>query len=196
MLALAFHYLNALWSIYVRRSMRLNAWEGWQLGLGLCIAPVLILDVAGTRIAETVFEAVPGYNYVLLAQWVFFPWLGVLQAVGLVIVWLHAAIGLHYWLRTKPWYASWQPLFVVVALLLPTLSLAGFVAGGSRVARAAEDPDFAKSVIADANVDSKTAAGINRITSVGLGVYVALLALPFAGRVHAPCCSGAVVRHG
>jgi succinate dehydrogenase/fumarate reductase cytochrome b subunit len=52
--ALLIHYLNALWSIYVRRYLRLSRWEGWQLGLGLCIPLLLMLHVAGTRVAESV----------------------------------------------------------------------------------------------------------------------------------------------
>src|SRR5579863_642816 len=39
--ALLAHYLNALWSIYVRHTLRLSRWELWQLGLGLCI-PLLL----------------------------------------------------------------------------------------------------------------------------------------------------------
>src|SRR4051812_42281776 len=35
--ALLTHYLNALWSIYVRRYLRLLRWEWWQLCLGICI---------------------------------------------------------------------------------------------------------------------------------------------------------------
>src|ERR1700734_4309108 len=36
------HFSNALWSIYVRRSLRLNRWELTQLCLGLCIPPLLM----------------------------------------------------------------------------------------------------------------------------------------------------------
>ena len=179
--ALAIHYLNALWSIYVRRSLRLTPWEGLQLGLGLCIPPTIMLHVAGTRVAELAFDAVPTYNFVLLAQFST-PWLLILQVVGVLTVWVHAAIGIHFWLRTKRWYPAWQPLFVAIALLLPTLSLAGFVAGGNQVVRAAEDPAFVKTVIADANVDRAAVAGIYRLTAIGLAAHVALLTLPFAGR--------------
>jgi adenylate cyclase len=35
--ALLVHYANALWSIHLRRSMRLSHWEWAQLSLGLCI---------------------------------------------------------------------------------------------------------------------------------------------------------------
>src|ERR1700676_2549548 len=48
------HYSNALWAIYVRRSLRLSRWEWWQLALGLCIPVLLVGHVVGTRIAESV----------------------------------------------------------------------------------------------------------------------------------------------
>ena len=46
------HYANALWSIYVRRSLRLSRWEWWQLAFGLCIPVLLMGHVVSTRIAE------------------------------------------------------------------------------------------------------------------------------------------------
>ena len=36
------HYVNALWSVYERRYLRLSRWEWWQLSLGLCIPPLLM----------------------------------------------------------------------------------------------------------------------------------------------------------
>src|SRR5580658_9384981 len=42
-LAILTHCVNALWSIYVRRSLHLVRWEWWQLGLGLCIPLLLML---------------------------------------------------------------------------------------------------------------------------------------------------------
>ena len=47
--ALLAHYSNALWSIYVRRHLRLSRWEWWQLGLGLCIPLLLMFHLIGTR---------------------------------------------------------------------------------------------------------------------------------------------------
>ena len=74
--ALLVHYLNALWSIYVRRSLRLSRWELWQLGLGLCIPLLLMLHVTSTRIAEGLLGATSHYSSVLVVQWVLSPWLG------------------------------------------------------------------------------------------------------------------------
>src|ERR1700738_1824488 len=80
--ALLIHYLNALWSIYVRHYLRLSRWEGWQLGLGLCIPLLLMLHVAGTRVAESVLGVSGHYSSVLLMQWRLSPWLAILPAAG------------------------------------------------------------------------------------------------------------------
>jgi len=104
--ALLAHYSNALWSIYVRRSLRLSRWECWQLGLGLCIPLLLMLHVVGTRIAEGALGVTSRYSSVLLVQWQLSPWLGVLQVGAVLTVWIHAGIGVHFWLRTKTWYAG------------------------------------------------------------------------------------------
>jgi adenylate cyclase len=106
--ALIVHYLNALWSIYVRRYLRLARWEWWQLGLGLCIPVLLMLHVVSTRIAESMLGVHGDYSTILIIQWQMSPWLGVLQVAALLTVWIHACIGIHFWLRTKPWYPTWQ----------------------------------------------------------------------------------------
>ena len=47
-IALLTHFLNALWSIYVRRSLRLSRWEWAQITLGLAIVPLMIRHVVTT----------------------------------------------------------------------------------------------------------------------------------------------------
>jgi adenylate cyclase len=180
--AAAVHYLNALWSIFVRRYLRLTTWEWWQLGLGLCIPPLLMLHVAGTRIAESFYDVVPSYDYVLLAQWLGPPWHPVLQAAAVLTVWTHACIGIHFWLRTKPWYAPWQPLFVIVGLMVPTLALAGYVSGGNQVVRAAKDREYLLAAIKASNATREAAASVYQIVYIGLAAHAFLVLLPFAGR--------------
>ncbi|MEA3191741.1 MAG: adenylate cyclase, partial [Betaproteobacteria bacterium] len=75
------HYANALWSIYERRSLRLNTWEWAQLGLGLCIPALFALHIASTRLAEATMGIDTGYGYVLVEYWVVAPYVAVLQAV-------------------------------------------------------------------------------------------------------------------
>jgi adenylate cyclase len=180
--ALIVHYLNALWSIYVRRYLRLARWEWWQLGLGLCIPALLMLHVVSTRIAESMLGAHSYYRTVLIIQWLLSPWLGVLQVAALLTVWIHACIGIHFWLRTKPWYPSWQAFFAGFGLLLPTLALAGYVTAGNQVLREAKDPNYAKLSLEESNLTAETRAQIGRIARIGWSIHVALVLLPFAGR--------------
>ena len=177
------HYSNALWSIYIRRSLRLTRWEWAQLSLGLCIPLLLTFHVVATRIAESVLDVTSYYNTVFIVQWLMFPWLGAVQMLAVITVWTHACIGIHYWLRTKPWYADWRPLFFGFGLLLPTLALAGFVTGGNQVLREAKnDPGFASSSLDDSNLTDQAVAEIDRMTRIGWGVLFGLVLLPFAGR--------------
>jgi adenylate cyclase len=181
--AFLIHYSNALWSIYIRRSLRLTRWEWGQLSLGLSIPVLLTFHVVATRIAEEVLDVTTYYNTVFIVQWLMFPWLGAIQMLAVVTVWGHACIGIHYWLRTKPWYATWRPLFFSFGLLLPTLALAGYVTGGNQVLREARaDPDFASSSLDDSNLTAATRAEINHMVYIGWGLCLGFALLPFAGR--------------
>lgn len=180
--ALLAHYSNALWSIYARRHLRFSRWEWWQLSLGLCIPLLLMFHVIGTRVAEGLLGVTSHYSSVLLVQWQLSPWLGVLQVTAVLTVWTHACIGVHFWLRTKTWYARWRPLFVGVGLLLPTLALSGYVTAGNQVLRAAENPNYAKLSLQASNLTDQKRTEIGRIARVGSAIYLALTLLPFAGR--------------
>ena len=94
--ALAVHFLNALWSIYIRRHLRLPIWELAQLLLGLLIPPLLMLHVAGTKISDRFLGTASDYRSVLTIQWVITPWLVYLQLAAVLTVWMHACIGLHF----------------------------------------------------------------------------------------------------
>jgi adenylate cyclase len=181
--ALLAHYANALWAIFQRRTLRLAPWEAWQVGLGLCIPLLLMLHVTSTRIAESLVNATSGhYDSVLVVQWVLSPWLAILQTAALLTAWVHASIGIHFWLRTKPWYARWWPLFVGAALLLPSVALCGYVSAGNQVLRAAQDPNYAASSLARSGLTQQKLAEIARTARIGSIAYLALVAVPFVGR--------------
>jgi adenylate cyclase len=146
--ALSLHMGLALRALYRRRRLRMPAWEATQLILGFAIPPLLVLHVLGTRFAHEVLGVEDSYIYTLLFYFVFSPALGVKQVVVLLVAWLHACIGLHFWLRIRPWYAAAQPYGFAAALLLPAFSLAGFLAGGREVARLAADPDWLAAALA------------------------------------------------
>ena len=180
--ALAAHVLNALWSVYVRRHLRLPAWELAQLSLGLSIPPLLMLHIVGTKISDRFLGTASAYHSVLILQWVATPWLVYLQFAAVLTVWTHACVGLHFWLRTKRWYPAWRPALGALGVLIPSLALAGYVAGGNQVRREAQTPGFVASVFADARETRTTIAQVWHMAFVGLSIYAGLILLPFAGR--------------
>ena len=180
--ALAVHLTNALWSIFIRRYLRMPLWEWAQLGLGLFIPPMIMMHVIGTKISDMYLGTSSGYLSVLTRNWVMSPWLAGLQIIAVLVIWLHACIGLHFWLRTTRWYAPIQPALAGAALLLPALAIAGFVAGGSEVVRRAQDPAFIESVVQHAHATPEKTARGRWISLIVFGGYLALVALPFAGR--------------
>ena len=102
--------------------------------LGFSIPFLLTEHVLQTRVADTFYGAHYGYYATLL--YTFFvadPLRGGLQFTVLVIAWIHAMIGLRFWLRLKPWYERWQPILYAFALLMPTFAILGFLEGGSQV---------------------------------------------------------------
>ena len=180
--ALLVHYLNALWSIYVRRHLRLPRWEWAQLALGLAIPLLLTLHVASTKIADEFLGSSNDYTSVLVRHWVVAPWTAWLQVAALLTVWTHASIGIHFWLRTKKWYPDWRPIIGAFALLIPALAIAGYISGGNQVLREAARPGFVEAALANARITSALAADTVRLAALGLSLHVGLVLLAFAGR--------------
>ena len=185
LLAAAFlvHYVNALWSVYVRRSLRMPFWELAQLALGFAIPFLLTLHVTATRAAELAFDVHTSYASTLLTFWYGAPWIGFMQTVALLVVWGHAVIGVHFWLRTKPWYRDWVVGLRAFAVLLPTLALAGFVASGNQALREVEnDPDYVTQTYERTNATPEKVAAVYQITRIALGIHVGLIVLVFGAR--------------
>jgi adenylate cyclase len=140
------HYLLALWALYQRRSLHLRAAELAQLILGFAIPLLLVRHVVMTRVSDTFFHTDVGYETYLL--WVYFvrsPQLLFLQLPALVVAWAHAMIGLHFWLRVRPWYERVRAIALIVAVLVPVLSLLGTVEAGRAVMTLAQAPGWSGS---------------------------------------------------
>lgn len=129
-IAMFTHVALALWKTVRRRTWRMSGWEAVQLCLGLLIPYVLIKHIIVTRGATMQFGSAIGYKYELFSLW---PGNALLQSGLLVIVWLHGCIGLHYWLRMKPWYARTRTTLACLALLIPVLALTGWISEARRV---------------------------------------------------------------
>lgn len=182
--AIVLHIGLALHALYRRRRLKMPAWQAVQMVLGLAIPPLLLLHVLSTRFAHEILGVDDNYVIVILSIFVFKPIVGVKQVAVLLIAWLHACIGLHFWLRIRPWYAAVQPYAFAAALLLPALSLVGFLAAGREVARLAADPDWLAATLTRARVpDAAAVAQILDLESRALLAMAVLLGLVLLARV-------------
>ncbi len=178
--ALIVHALLGLWSLYERRTLRMPLWQATQAALGLCIPPLLLGHVLGTRVAYALFGTEASYTRILLGLWHLSPEVGLRQAVTLLVVWIHGCMGIHFWLRFRPWYPRAAiPLFGA-ALLVPVLALLGFVEGGREVARLAAAPAWIAETLRAAHAPGPTEraalAGLQRtILNVYGGALAAVL---------------------
>jgi adenylate cyclase len=182
--ALISHALLALWFLYERRTLRMPLWQATQAALGLCIPPLLLGHVVGTRLAYTLFGTEGSYTRVLLGLWYLSPEVGLRQAVTLVLVWIHGCMGLHFWLRFRPWYPRATPLLLSAAVLVPVLALLGFVEGGREVARLAAQPGWVADTLRAARAPGPPErATLGRAQRTVLDVYAGALGAVLLGRV-------------
>jgi adenylate cyclase len=124
--AAAVHISLGLWKLVRRRTWRMAPWEAAQIALGLAIPFLVAAHVATTRLHSSLNGGEDAYNVVLRAIW---PDVALKQNLLLLIVWVHAMIGFHFWLRLKPWYEAWSPVLLGAAVLVPTLAMTGWIEG-------------------------------------------------------------------
>ncbi len=134
------HMSLGFWALYERRDFRWTRIEASQLALGLTIPFLLADHVIGTRVAASLFGTDKGYAQVLYKFWVGSPGSGALQTILLLIVWVHGCIGVHSWLRLKPFYPRAKNLLLSFAVLLPALALLGYYQGGRHIMQLAQAP--------------------------------------------------------
>ena len=177
--SLVVHALLAFWSLYRRRHLRMPAWEAAQLVLGLAIPPLLVSHIVGTRLAHTLFDVTDSYARTVLVLWHLDPWAGARQTLVLVVAWAHGCLGIHFWLRLRPWYGRAALTLYSVALLLPALALLGFAAGGREAEVLAKTPGFTESVIGTSAAEREA---LGRVTERLRGGYLLALAAVLVAR--------------
>ena len=143
-LSLAVHVALALWALYRRRTWRgMRRAEVLQLIFGFTVPPLLAGHILATRGLHELYDLEDSYAFVINSIWIVSPFYGVQQTLVVILAWVHGCIGLHYWLRLKPWYRPVMPWAFGAALLLPVLALLGFAAAGREVGRLLLDPRWA-----------------------------------------------------
>ncbi|MCB1971583.1 MAG: adenylate/guanylate cyclase domain-containing protein [Geminicoccaceae bacterium] len=134
--ALFVHVGATLTGLARRRSLLLPAWQLAQIGLGLAIPFLLVIHILSTRGMDFVHGVRVNYY---LELWLLWPGLAVRQIILVLLVWLHGCLGIHYWLRSRSFYRPLRPWLLALAVLLPTLSITGFISGGRDIHRAVSE---------------------------------------------------------
>jgi adenylate cyclase len=141
--AATIHFLLGLWALYQRRHFRYTAIEVTQLIFGLSIPLLLASHFGIARLGGVMFDRnPPNYAGVLVAYWSLRPYMIAVQFVLLTVAWIHACIGLYFWLRLKPFFRWAGPLLLAVAVLLPPLAMTGTHRGGHEAVELAAQPQW------------------------------------------------------
>lgn len=181
--AAAIHGGLGLWALYQRREFRWKAIEPLQLVLGLSIPALVVAHVVGARLSMTLFGHQKLYPQILHGLWsgpAAKFW--VLMSV-LVIAWVHGCIGLHFWLRLKPFYRRVAPVLLAVAVLVPTLAMLGVYQGGRAIATESASPEWQAENLSARNLGSPAEQRrLDRIGVALLGSYLALVGLVLLAR--------------
>jgi adenylate cyclase len=189
--ALLTHISLALYKLAGRATLRLPRWEMIQLLLGLTIPFLLFPHIVNTRIAHVYFGVNDIYVYELARLW---PASALVQSLLLVIVWAHACIGIHFWLRLSPAYRRAFPLLLAAAVVIPLAALGGFIVAGTGVASAIQIPrvfDNLKDVTHWPNAEAaEKLAWLRLLVRVEFGgllvVVVACIAWVYLARMFGP----------
>lgn len=173
------HVALGLYAISARRSLTMSRTDVAQLVLGLLTPPLLLNHVVVTYMADQVtpdFDS--AYGMMLAIYWKFSPGYAFQQLFVVVIVWVHAALGLYSWLVLKPVWRRIGGFVLPVLFAVPILALVGFAESGKEVlAKLANDPAWQTHLTDNIGEIVKFTSQLDAFQSRVLLVYGGLLLL-------------------
>ncbi len=179
--ALLLHVGLVLYSLFRRRSYRgMRRSEIVQVLMGLAIPPLAVTHMLGTRYLNAVYGLEDNYAWLLLSIWVFKPAFSIVQTALVIIAWTHGCIGIHHWLRLKPWYPRYLMALYSLAVLLPVLAVIGMFDGAREVAAAFTSPAFQQDFFSSHRLPPGTAGAVTALRDrmlIAMGLFLAVLAV-------------------
>jgi adenylate cyclase len=181
--AMVVHFILGLWALYERRRLHWTGSEFTQLVLGLAVPPLLANHLAGTRLAAAVFDIRKGYAQEFYSFYISAPFFGWMQLALLIVAWTHGCLGLYFWLRLKPWFATAKSWLFAAAVLVPVLALLGYFRAGHEVTDLARDPAWVAEAMRSAFVGTPAqVVWLNAVRDGFLMVDAVALALILVAR--------------
>jgi adenylate cyclase len=180
--SLAVHFVLALDSLRRRQTLRMPVREALKIGLGLALPFLLVSHVTVTRIDWMLSGYSADYRDILPRLWSHTE-AAIWQSTALLVAWGHGCLGFWFWMRGRDWYPRFALLLYTLALLVPLLSLLGFVVA----ARALGPAVASNSWFMSGRTDPATLAQIRHAIFLSLGGAIGLTLLwrsfPIRGRV-------------
>jgi adenylate cyclase len=171
------HIALGVYSISARRSLVMSKTDVIQLCLGLATPPLLLNHAIVMHMAGEVtpnFDAT--YGQMLAVYWSFSPGYALQQLCVVMVVWIHAAVGLYSWLVLKPVWKRIGGLVLPVLFAVPVLALIGFAESGKEVLdKLANDPAWRAHIIENLDRVVKVTNPLDALQARILTVYGVLV---------------------
>ena len=182
------HIALGLYALSARRSFALSKTDVVQLFLGIATPPLLLNHAIVMHMAGEVtpnFDAT--FGQMLAVYWSFSPGYALQQLAVVMVVWIHAAVGLYSWLVLKPVWKRIGGLVLPVLFAVPILALIGFAEAGKEVLdKLAGDPAWRAHIVDNLNRVVKVTNPLDALQArllTGYAVLVLLAAGMLAWRV-------------
>lgn len=127
--AFAVHIAMAFWALWARRSFRMGRIEWLRILMGVVVLLLLVHHIVGGRVMYELSGAIRPYRFLLVSYIYLRPDYGIRQFIVFVLAWSHACIGIHYWLRHRPFYPKISTFLLVFAISFPLVAILGVLAG-------------------------------------------------------------------
>lgn len=176
-LAALIHIALGLYALASRRSLAMTKTDLVQMILGFLTPPLLLNHAVVMHVAGEVtpnFDAT--FGQILAIYWSFSPKYAFQQLGVVMVVWLHAALGLYSWLVLKPVWRRIGGLVLPLLFGIPILALLGFAEAGKEVlGLLANDPAWKARIIENLTKAARVTAQYDPLQAkllTGYGVLV------------------------
>jgi adenylate cyclase len=175
------HIALGLYAIGARRSAAMSKTDVVQLFLGLATPPLLLNHAVVMHMAGEVtpnFDAT--FGQMLAVYWSFSPGYAFQQLGVVMVVWIHAAVGLYSWLVLKPVWKRIGGFVLPVLFAVPIFALLGFAEAGREVLeKLATDPAWRAHITANLNRVVAVTNPLETFQNIVLLAYGALVLIAF-----------------
>jgi adenylate cyclase len=164
-----------------RRAASMSFGDIAQLALGLLIPPLLVLHLLASRGAAIFGDFRPSYGWFMFVYWKQSPFNGLRQVLAVSVAWIHGCLGLHTWLRLRPWWPNVAGFIYPLVFLVPILALLGFVEAGKQAMALlrGSDPTWAVDTTAASARFATISPTLSLIQNTFIGVYAAAVTSAF-----------------